>query len=359
MGTLIQHLIKLTDHLERDLLELTLSKALIDLLPLHRVVIAKVLSEEGSRRWWQLARLDARGGGMLADPLRVDFGGLPKIEDHPERLRCLQTRNRIEVALQGDAGPRISYIPLYESSRADDDGVLEVHSPQGLTDAEVDTANVLLRVFRNMYHLLAYSDRDGLTGLFNRKSLDNTFYSAVLDELDEGAGATALQSLAVKPTPGQERRHRVPPNYWLGTVSVDHFDAIGEKSGQLIADEVLLRVARILNNTFRTYDRIYRLDGEQFAVLMHCPDEALVLAAFERFRANMDKFNFPQVGHITACGGFTRITADDTPGTALERAERAVEHGQRGGGNLVFSYGDLLRRELLGERVNVGELDLF
>ena len=77
MGTLIQHLIKLTDHRERDLLELTLSKALVDLLPLQRVVIAKVLTEEGQSRWLQVARLDARGGGMVVDPLRVDFATLP------------------------------------------------------------------------------------------------------------------------------------------------------------------------------------------------------------------------------------------------------------------------------------------
>jgi diguanylate cyclase (GGDEF)-like protein len=359
MGNLIQHLIKLTDHRARDLLELTLSKALVDLLPLQRVVIAKVVSEEGSSRWLQVARLDARGGGMVTDPLHVDFASLPKLEDERERLRCIQTRNRIEVALQGDAGPRISYVPLFESSHTEDDGVLEIHSPKGLSEAEQETVQLLLRVFRNMFRLLAYSDRDGLTGLLNRKSLDDTFYSAVLEELDEEAGAPASVRATAKPVPGQERRHRVPPNYWLGTVSVDHFNAIGEKSGHLIAEEVLLLVARILNNTFRTYDRIYRLGGEQFAVLMHCPDEALVLAAFERFRANMDKFNFPQAGHVTACGGFTRITADDSPSTALERAERAVDYCQHAGGNQVASYGLLVRQGHLGELVNVGDVDLF
>lgn len=358
MGTLIQHLIKLTDHHERDLLELTLSKALIDLLPLQSVVIAKVLSEAGVGRWMPVTKLDARGGGSVTDPLRVDFDLLPKLEDEKDRLLCLRTQQRVEVALAGDAGPRIAYIPLFESSQVDDEGVLEIHSPQGLTQSDLETIALLQRVFRNMYRLLAYSDRDGLTGLLNRKSLDDTFYNAVLEELDEGADSVTTR-LSAKVSPGQERRHRVPPNYWLGTVSVDQFGAIGEHSGHLIAEEVLLLVARILNNTFRTYDRIYRLGGEQFAVLMHCPEEALVLAAFERFRANMDKFIFPQVGHVTACGGFTRVTADDSPSTALERAERAVDYGQQHEGNKVFSYGELVRKGLLGDLVNVGDVDLF
>ncbi len=358
MGTLIQHLIKLTDHRERDLLELTLSKALIDLLPLQSVVISRVLSEAGVGRWMPVTRLDARGGGSVTDPLRVDFETLPRLEDEKYRLRCIRTHQRVEVALEGDAGPRITCIPLFDSSQAEDEGVVEIQSPKALTDKELESVEIVQHVFRNMYRLLAYSDRDGLTGLLNRKALDDTFYNAVLEELDEGSGADALR-LGAKVTAGQERRHRVPPNYWLGTVSVDHFGAIGEKSGHLIAEEVLLLVARILNNTFRTYDRIYRLGGEQFAVLMHCPEEPLVLAAFERFRANMDKFNFPQVGHITACGGFTRITADDSPSTALERAERAVDYGQHNNGNQVFSYGDLVRKGALGELMNVGDVDLF
>jgi len=359
MGTLIQHLIKLTDHRERDLLELTMSKALIDLLPLQRVVVAKVVSAEGSERWLQVVRLDAKGGGTVADLLHVDFSTLPKLGEEGNRQQCIATRQRLEVALHGEVGPRISYTPLFESSRTDDDGVLEIHSPISLSEEQLQTVDAVLHVFRNMYYLLAYSDRDGLTGLFNRKSLDDTFYSAVLEELDEGAGNSGYAPLEAPRAQGPERRHRVPPNYWLGTVSVDHFGSIGENNGHLIAEEVLILVARILNNTFRTYDRIYRLGGEQFAVLMHCPEEAPVLAAFERFRVNMDKYSFPQAGHATASGAFTRISATDSPSAALERAERAVEYARSQGGNRVFSYAELVRQGLLGEHENVGDVDLF
>lgn len=358
MATLIEHLIKLTDHRDRDLLELTLAKALIDLLPLQRVVIAKVVSEDGVSRWLEVATLDARGGGKVVDPLRVDFQALPVVEDFKQRLNCIQGRTTVVFAWAGEDGPRITYIPLFEGTRNDADGVIEIHSGSVLTQEQLDAIGRVQHVFRNMYNLLAYSDRDGLTGLLNRKSLDDTFYSAVLDELDEGAAANA-RLLEAKVVPGQERRHRVPPNYWLGTVSVDAFAGIADKHGHLIAEEVLLLVARIINNTFRTYDRLYRLGGEQFAVLMHCPDEALVLAAFERFRANVEKFNFPQVGQVTACGGFTRVSPDDSPSTALERAERAVDYGQHQGGNKVFGHGDLVRKGLFDGVAKVGAVDIF
>jgi len=306
MATLTEHIIKLTDHRDREHLELTLSKALIDLLRIDRVVIARVVSEEGVKRWLEAASLDVRGGGKVVDLLRVDFHTLSKLDDERYRLQCLQSRSLVEHAWAGEEGPRISYVPLFPDSATDDEGVVEVHSGSSLTVGQLQVIEDMVHVFRNMHSLLAYSDRDALTGLLNRKSLDDTFYSAVLEEMDHGleGAVNALQAdvLAVS-----ERRHRVPPNYWLGTVSVDSFSLINDRSGHLIAEEVLLLVARIMNNTFRTYDRIYRLGGEQFAVLMHCPDEALVLAAFERFRANMEKFNFPQVGRVTACGGFTRV----------------------------------------------------
>jgi diguanylate cyclase (GGDEF)-like protein len=293
----------------------------------------------------------------VVDPLRVDFSALPVLKDFKDRLRCIDERQPIEVAWAGENGPRITYLPLFDPLRNTEDGVLEIHSAQALDETQLQLVGRVLHVFRNMYNLLAYSDRDGLTGLLNRKSLDDTFYSAVLEEMDEGQGAHKPLEAAV--VPGQERRHRVPPNYWLGTVTVDAYGAISEKGGHLIAEEVLLLVARILNNTFRTYDRIYRLGGEQFAVLMHCPEESLVLAAFERFRANMDKFNFPQVGHATACGGFTRVSPQDSPSTALERAERAVEHGRQRGGNKVFSYAELVRTGVFEELTHEGAVDLF
>jgi diguanylate cyclase (GGDEF)-like protein len=358
MATITEHIIKLTDHRDRDLLELTLSKALIDLLPIQRVVIARVVSEEGVKRWLEVATLDHKGGGKVVDPLRIDFASLPMLDDNRQRFNCLLSRDRVEFAWAGDDGPRINYIPLFADTRMDEEGVLEIHSAFALSEGQLGAIVDVQHVFRNMYNLLAYSDRDALTGLLNRKSLDDTFYSAVLEELDEGRETVDVQPEAALAV-GQERRHRVPPNYWLGTISVDNFGLINDKNGHLIAEEVLLLVARIMNNTFRTYDRLYRFGGEQFAVLMHCPDEALVLAAFERFRANIEKFNFPQVGRVTVCAGFTRISADDSPSTALERAERVVDYAQHNGRNKVFSHADLVRKGFFGDVPKVGAVDIF
>ncbi len=357
MSTLIEYIIKLTDHRDRDLLELTLSKALLAVLPIQRIVIARVMSEEGEKRWLEVARLDAKGGGKLVDPMHVDFQTLAHLNDAPDRLKCLQQRDVVEIAWAGENGPRINLLPLFSDSRKDDEGVIEVHSETALTPEQLRVVEQLRRVYRNMYSLLEYSDRDALTGLLNRKSLDDAFYSAVLEELD---GLTGIPKLSAVPSGlSQDRRHRVPVNYWLGSAVVDNFALINDAHGHLMAEEVLLLVARIMNNTFRTYDRIYRFGGEHFGVLMHCPDEALVLAAFERFRANVEKFNFPQVGRVTVSSGFTSVLADDSPSSALEKTERAVDFAQRSGRNRVCSHVGLVRRGFFGGVPRVGEVDIF
>ena len=358
MATLTEHLIKLTDHRDRDLLELTLAKALIDLVPIQRVLIARVTSEDGVRRWLDVVTLDARGGGKVVDPLRIDVDQLPRLEDAPDRLRCIESRTRIEVAWAGEDGPRNTFFPLYaDNTDLFEQGVLEIHSAAALTDEQLETIGHLHHIYRNMYTLLAYSDRDALTGLLNRKSLDDAFYSAVLEEMD-GLINTAKEAPA--PTSvGQERRHRVPPNYWLGTIVIDNFSLLNDKHGHLIMEEVTLLVARLMNTTFRAHDRLYRFGLDQFAALFHCPDEALAFSAFERMRINVEKFNFPQVGRVTISAGFTRILADDSPSTALERAEQAIDFAQKNGQNKVCSHLDLVRRGFFGEVSRTGPVDIF
>jgi diguanylate cyclase (GGDEF)-like protein len=358
MSTLIEHIIKLTDHRDRNLLELTLSKALIDILPVQRIVVAKVWSEEGVKRWLDVCTMDAKGGGKVVDPLRVEFSSLRLLEDHKDRFVSLQSNSKIELAWAGEDGPRQYFLPLFLDSNQEDEAILEIHANDVLFDEHWALVNALQRVFGNMYKLLAYSDRDALTGLLNRKSLDDTFYSAVLEEMDQAEGLIKDNQQAM--VAAQDRRHRVPPNYWLGSVKIDGFGGVSDKNGHLIAEEVLLLVARIMNSTFRTYDRLYRLGGEQFAVLMHCPDEVLVQATFERLRLNMEKFNFPQVGSVTVTSGFTRISPDDSPSTALERTERAVEYALRQqGANSVISHAELVRKGVFDNSNKVGAVEVF
>jgi GGDEF domain-containing protein len=151
----------------------------------------------------------------------------------------------------------------------------------------------------------------------------------------------------------------VPPNYWLGTVVIDNFADLSGKHAPLVMEEVTLLVARVMNSTFRPHDRLYRFGKDQFAALFHCPEETQAFGAFERMRANVAKFNFPQVGHVTICAGFSRVLENDSPSTTLERAEQAVEFAHKHGGDQTCSHLDLVRRGFVDETPRIGPVDIF
>jgi diguanylate cyclase (GGDEF)-like protein len=331
MATLTDYLLELTDHRDREPLHLTFAKALIDLTSVQRVVMAWVVVRGEEKRWLDVVTLDARGGGKVADPARADFLRLPLLGDNPDRAKALSEGLEIEVAWAGADGPRIYHRPLLAEVLDAEQGVLEIHTPNVLNEEERDVIARLHGVYRNMHALLAWSDHDALTGLLNRKALADTFYGAVLEELSG-------QPQALHEVAGDERRRRVMPNYWLADIAVDEFHWLDDRLGHRRMETVTQLVARIMNSTFRTYDKLFRLEGDRFAALFHCPEEALALGVLERLRANIERFTFPAVGNrVTVSIGLARVQADDAPEQALARAEAAVDAAQALGCNRVCS----------------------
>src|SRR5581483_278150 len=90
---------------------------------------------------------------------------------------------------------------------------------------------------------LAEARTDALTGLFNRRAFD--------DEL--------MRRLA--------EFHRYGAKVSLMMMDVDHFKKFNDTHGHLAGDEVLRGVARVLKNTVRECDLVFRYGGEEFAVV--------------------------------------------------------------------------------------------
>jgi diguanylate cyclase (GGDEF)-like protein len=145
--------------------------------------------------------------------------------------------------------------------------------------------------------------------------------------------------------------------HWLAVVDIDHFKRVNDSHGHLIGDEVLLLVAQLMRQTFRHGDRIYRFGGEEFVVLLRCPQAQSARVAFERLRLRIGAHDFPQVGQLTVSIGYTAIDADDTPGAAFERADLAVYEAKHVGRNCTVDHADLaVQPSAEGPR---GELEFF
>lgn len=105
------------------------------------------------------------------------------------------------------------------------------------------------------------SIQDELTGLLNRRSFNSRF--------------------------GEERRRAQRDESWLTLmmIDVDHFKKYNDHYGHHFGDEALKKLAAIMEQTFqRPADHIFRIGGEEFAVLFPSNNLEHVQAISEQLR---------------------------------------------------------------------------
>ena len=345
MPKLIDHLADLTGQRDRDMLDVTLATAVSDLLRPRSVAICRAVGEGSEQRWTTRASLREGEVVATADPAWVSMEDLPLLDRYP--LRCAALSGQMIVS--GEAGVSVSVFPL--STDRETVGVVEVVTDAPLDANEQHVVSSVLRLFRNFQALLDYSERDTLTGLLNRKTFDDAFFKTIQQSPAAAAAACA----------GEERRHTggAARPCWLAMVDIDFFKSVNDNYGHLIGDEVLLLLSRLMRSTLRFHDQLYRFGGEEFVVLIPCDTESNAATALERLRQNAESYAFPQVGRLTVSIGFDMILPNDSPTSALERADRAVYHAKAHGRNQVCSYRDLLAQGHLAAAEKVGEVELF
>jgi diguanylate cyclase (GGDEF)-like protein len=218
-----------------------------------------------------------------------------------------------------------------------------------VTPIESQTIQGILEVFTNyFFDLLDTSQRDQLTGLLNRYSLEVN-----LDRL-----WNLLSARLHEPLEKNTKRLNTPETYWLGIVDIDHFKEINDTYGHMIGDEVLIMVARLLQASLRQSDLLYRYGGEEFIAIIAANDLTSAALAFERARIKIEQFQFPQVGHITISGGFSSADPSVLPQEVINRADSSLYAAKDAGRNRIYHYETLVEEGILKEAPS-GSIDLF
>lgn len=344
MSTFVDRIAELTSHRDREQLDVALARVLRELLQPRSVTILRCVGEGDDRRWLTRAQLSGNNRVATFDKPWTDLHALPKLVVGEARHEAYHEQRTVQVC---EARRHKTCFPLYGGDAVV--GVIEVETRDALSDSDLHTVHSVLRIYRNFERLLHYSERDSLTGLLNRKTFDESFMKATADMADPPGDSSDGRRVSASSC-----------GYWIGVVDIDHFKRVNDRYGHLIGDEVLLLMSRLMGRSFRIHDRLYRFGGEEFLVLMRCHGEEDAAQAFERFRANAELFQFPQVGTVTVSIGFTAVRPGDTPSSAFERADKAVYHAKLNGRNQVCSYADLLASGLLEEdSTKIGAVELF
>ena len=346
---LVENLVGLTSIRDRDALLRQLTAAALEITQAQKVEAHHLITEEGISSWVLLAR--ATKNASIESMPEFSQGSLdlrPHNALDSKRTECLQRGTVTSVRNAEEAG-WITEFPVLLTAGNISWGLIEIYSEDPLGKLQVRALEQLLRLYVNIMDLLDYSDTDALTGLWNRKIFDDLFYKTISVVESAGSSSTGFENRSSSPT----------SRFWLAMIDIDHFKSVNDRFGHLIGDEVLILVSRIMKKSFRNSDRVFRFGGEEFLVALRCTDHAAAVASLERFRRNMENYEFPQAGRITASIGFTEIRNVDAPSAACERADQAVYFAKQNGRNRVCSESELVQQGLLNAEVKQGEVELF
>lgn len=156
---------------------------------------------------------------------------------------------------------------------------------------------------------------DPLTGLRNRRYLEQTI-DADLEVAERG---------------GVER------DIVILMVDLDHFKSVNDQYGHAAGDAVLVELARLLQQTFRTSDHIIRWGGEEFLIVVRFVDRAIAAELAEKLRAAVAEHEFVlpdgTVLHRTCSIGFAvwPFVPEVNWERAVDLADAALYEAKRGG----------------------------
>ena len=157
--------------------------------------------------------------------------------------------------------------------------------------------------------------RDDLTGVMNRRAI----VALVGEERD--------------------RMRRTGAAFAVALFDIDFFKSVNDEHGHLVGDEVLRRFCGAASEAIRTTDRLGRIGGEEFLVLMPATDKPeAALAAAERVRDAVARVDWASVDaglQVTVSAGVGIAGADDTLETLLGRTDTALYAAKHAGRNCV------------------------
>jgi diguanylate cyclase (GGDEF)-like protein len=172
---------------------------------------------------------------------------------------------------------------------------------------------VLLMTARMNEALLQLTIRDPLTGVFNRRGLDDAMATVLSFAKRVGRPVSVL------------------------ACDIDHFKRVNDTHGHALGDEVLREFAQLLADSFHQGELVGRLGGEEFVVVLPGADAAGALREAERLLALVAAHRFA-VGEgaftLTASIGVATAPASQAAWAELiARADEALYEAKSQGRN--------------------------
>jgi diguanylate cyclase (GGDEF)-like protein len=169
-------------------------------------------------------------------------------------------------------------------------------------------------------HTKELSITDDLTGLYNRRYFNQRFEREVQ----------------------RAKRYRRPLSILM--VDIDYFKNYNDINGHLLGDDVLKKVAYLIESNLRKADIVARYGGEEFVILLPEIDKPHADQVAEKLRRTVELRHFPKEQYqpnknLTISLGLATLPDDSTNSRELiEFADRALYRAKDEGRNRVVAY---------------------
>lgn len=186
-------------------------------------------------------------------------------------------------------------------------GTPQGHDPITLVLTQRDVTEQM----ENEAQLKRLATTDMLTGLVNRSQFDTMLKSEL------------------------SRQHRYARPLSLIMLDIDYFKDINDCHGHDVGDQVLVKLASLLESNLRKADCCARWGGEEFMLL--APETSLDQAAqlADKIRRAMKTANFPIEGTVTASFGAVEATAEESVKSVMKRVDDALYQAKAQGRDQV------------------------
>jgi diguanylate cyclase (GGDEF)-like protein len=188
---------------------------------------------------------------------------------------------------------------------------VQLELDEQLVGAVADLAAASLAQERRLALTFAEARRDALTGLLNRRAFDEHL-ERILAEAGETPVAVTL-------------------------LDIDGFKAVNDTGGHASGDEVLATLARIFMRTVRADEHVFRIGGDEFAVVIAGTTEAGVRAGERILRATRLQRRGRSLP--TLSGGVAHSAGTESKQELLARADAALYTSKEAGGDRITAAG--------------------
>lgn len=341
---LLDSIVSITGQRDIESLEYMLVATIAEHFPVTSIVLYKTVDENEFNEIEMTLQWEA--GNTAASS---SWNKVPELILAPalltETLSNSNSQEAIEINGDGEY-----YIPISGQTRKP--ACLCIKS-SNLEPSQLEVLLSLTKIYENYLIVLQENERDNLTSLLNRRTLEQRFGKLL------SAQKRCQKVVANEFSSGNKRSLQRTDQIHLAMIDIDHFKKINDTYGHIYGDEILILIANLMRSTFRNTDLLFRFGGEEFVVLLEPIPTEMACFAMERFRRIIEEYKFPLADKVTVSIGLTSVCEESLHTPSIGRADQALYYAKNNGRNCVHCFEHLIENGLLSPSPKTGSVEIF